>query len=142
MIYITFKSEDSVFCIASSDVLEIVRMVKVTPIPSESGKISGLINYRGETVPVLDMCKYIKNHSKVYETENIIIIASYDNQKVAFVADDIQDIIDSEDSTVENHNILESDFFNRSLRKGNLIYPIVNIKKIINDVKNSLNLIS
>lgn len=141
MIFITFKSDESLFCIESKDVTEIVRMVKISPMPSESGKISGLISYRGETIPVLEVSRYIKSSSKVYQPENVIIVVHYNNYKVALLADDLQDILDSDDAHIENHSLLSSDFFDRSIKKGNLIYPVLNLKKVINDVSESMKLV-
>ncbi len=142
MIFITFKSDDALFCIESKDVIEIVRMVKITALPSESGKVSGLVNYRGETLPVLEVSKYIKNNTKTYQTENVIIVSHYNNYKVALLADDLQDILDLDNSEIENHSILNSDFFNRSVKKGNVIYPILNMKKVVNDVSQSMKAIN
>lgn len=140
MLFILFKSLNSIFCIESSYTLEISRMVNITPLPSESGKINALINYRGKTIPVLDICKYLENGQADYNSDSVLIIVEHKNQTVALLADDIVDMFNAEAEKVQAYNSLDNDYFKSALQLGSNIIPILNPKKLIMDVLESIEI--
>ena len=52
--YITFKVDEKQYAIDISHVLEIIGLHKVTQIPKTPKYIQGIINLRGEIVPIMD----------------------------------------------------------------------------------------
>ncbi|MBC7473974.1 MAG: chemotaxis protein CheW [Candidatus Sericytochromatia bacterium] len=140
MLFVLFKSLDSIFSIEANHTLEISRMVNITSLPSESGKINALVNYRGRTIPVLDVCKYLENGQAQYNNESVIIIIEYKNQAVGLLAHDVIDMITVEATKVQEYKVLNSDYFNSAIQIGSTIVPILNPKKILLDVVDSMEL--
>ncbi len=140
MLFVLFKSLDSIFSVEASHTLEISRMVNITSLPSESGKINALVNYRGRTIPVLDVCKYLGNGEAQYNDESVIIIIEYKNQAVGLLTHDVIDMITVEESKIQEYKVLNSDYFNSAIQLGSTIVPILNPKKILLDVVDSMEL--
>ncbi|MFN8576411.1 MAG: chemotaxis protein CheW, partial [Candidatus Sericytochromatia bacterium] len=99
MIFITFISNEVIFCIESKHITEIVRMVKINP--SDSDKISGFLDYRGDIIPVIESSKYIRNTSKTYQIDNIIAICDFNSKKIAILTDDLKETLEVKDFSLE-----------------------------------------
>lgn len=51
---LTFRVDGVEHALAVRDVLEVVRMVALTPLPDGPPWLGGVLNYRGRVIPVLD----------------------------------------------------------------------------------------
>lgn len=51
---VTFRLAGQEFAVPVGDVIEVVRMVAVTPLPDGVPWVVGVLNYRGRVVPVVD----------------------------------------------------------------------------------------
>ena len=56
MQYVKFNLDEFRYVMSISDVVEIIPYVKLTPLPNLPGYLAGLCNYRGISVPVIDLC--------------------------------------------------------------------------------------
>ena len=57
MQYIKFNLDDFRYLLSISDVVEIIPYIKLTGIPGAPEYLAGLCNYRGVSVPVIDLCR-------------------------------------------------------------------------------------
>lgn len=57
MSLVSFKIADELYGIDIMDVVEIIKMTEITPIPNSPSFIDGVINLRGEIIPVVDLKK-------------------------------------------------------------------------------------
>lgn len=55
MLFLMFKIGDERYAIKAEKVVEVVGLVNFTNIPQTPGYISGLMNYRGDVLPVIDL---------------------------------------------------------------------------------------
>lgn len=53
--FLTFYLEDEVYGVHIADVKEIIAMMKTTPVPKTPKFIQGVMNLRGNIIPVVDM---------------------------------------------------------------------------------------
>ena len=67
-------------------------------MPNNPDFIEGVINHRGEIVPVLDLKKRFRLGNADYDRESRFIVAEVGEKKVAFVVDEVTEIlrVDSE----------------------------------------------
>ena len=63
MLMLLFQLGNSRYAVPAREVVEIASMVKLEPIPMAPDYIAGLFNYRGQHVPVLDLCQLINNQA-------------------------------------------------------------------------------
>lgn len=63
MLMLLFQLGNGRYAVPAREVLEIASMVEVEPLPKAPDYITGLFNYHGQHVPVLDLCKLISNQS-------------------------------------------------------------------------------
>ena len=61
MLMLLFKLGNSRYAIPAREVIEVAAMVNLETLPKAPNYIAGLFNYRGQHVPVLDLCRLINN---------------------------------------------------------------------------------
>lgn len=67
-----FKIADSLYCVSSRHVISISTMPKYNPVPGAAEGVSGIIKFRGEVVPVVDMRMIFDIPTLQHEYENFV----------------------------------------------------------------------
>lgn len=91
---IVFELEDQRYALYLHAVHRIIRIVDITPLPEVSDFILGLINIRGQIVPVFDVRKRFDLPVRDTNLNDRIIIAQTKKRTVALVADRVQGVIE------------------------------------------------
>ncbi len=103
--YLTFKLEDEVFALDISEVREVLDFTTVTKVPRTPEFMRGVINLRGNVVPVVDMrLKFgMSRTEKTVNTCIIIVEISIEGEKAVLgaLADSVQEVIDLEPEQIE-----------------------------------------
>ncbi|NOX76186.1 MAG: purine-binding chemotaxis protein CheW [Gammaproteobacteria bacterium] len=64
MLFLRFNLGESRYALATHDVVEIVPGIRLTKLPTAPDYVAGLFNYRGRSVPVIDVsCLLLKKNS-------------------------------------------------------------------------------
>jgi purine-binding chemotaxis protein CheW len=96
--YLTFVLDQEYFAVNVKKVLEVLEEHYITPVPKAPEHILGIINFRGEIVPVVDTrLKFnmpalegdVKNYAIIFE-----IGTGQDKFSIAATADAVKDVIE------------------------------------------------
>ena len=92
--YMTFILGSMRYAIELPSIREILTYPKlITILPNTSEYIKGLINLRGQVVPILDIRIKFTNTEAVYNEETIVIaVTTNDDRLIGLVVDKIEDI--------------------------------------------------
>lgn len=77
MMYILFSIGDDRYALDSSHVVEVVPRVELWPVPKAPPYVAGLFRYRGQLVPVLDLCQLMKNQPCPVRLSTRILLVHY-----------------------------------------------------------------
>ncbi|MGD0282634.1 MAG: chemotaxis protein CheW [Dissulfurispiraceae bacterium] len=103
--YLTFKLEDEVFALDISKVREVLDFTTVTKVPRTPEFMRGVINLRGNVVPVVDMrLKFgLPKTEKTVNTCIIIAEVSIEGETAVLgaLADSVQEVVDLEPEQIE-----------------------------------------
>ena len=103
--YLTFKLEDEVFALDISKVREVLDFTTVTKVPRTPEFMRGVINLRGNVVPVVDMrLKFgMTKTEKTVNTCIIIVEISIEGESAVLgaLADSVQEVVDLEPEQIE-----------------------------------------
>lgn len=103
--YLTFKLEDEIFALDISKVREVLDFTTVTKVPRTPEFMRGVINLRGNVVPVVDMrLKFgMSMTEKTVNTCIIITEIDIEGEKTVLgaLADSVQEVIDLEPDQIE-----------------------------------------
>jgi purine-binding chemotaxis protein CheW len=89
--FVIFKIGEEIFGVEVFKVVEILSPQKVYSIPELPDFLAGVINVRGEIIPLLDLRKRFGVQSS--DEEGHIIMVKYDNEKIAILVEEIKDIV-------------------------------------------------
>ncbi len=96
---LSFYIENELFGIPLKEVLEVLKTVEPVPVPFSSSAIRGIINVRGEIIPVLDLKRIIGLSGA--NVENRIIILDSQKGKVGILVDNVYGVIRLDEEKLE-----------------------------------------
>lgn len=89
--YLTFQTDNLMFGIEAEGVIEIITNYPVTKVPMVPEYVRGIINLRGQTIPIIDMRLRLGLMS--VDTDCIIVLNVNDMQ-IGILVDTVKQIID------------------------------------------------
>ena len=103
--YLTFKLGEEVFAIEVSKVREVLDFTTITKIPRTPDFMSGVINLRGNVVPVVDLrlCFEMSKTEKTVNTCIVVMEMSIEGEAtvIGALADSVEEVIDLEPEHIQ-----------------------------------------
>ncbi|NLA26446.1 MAG: chemotaxis protein CheW [Firmicutes bacterium] len=90
---VAFMLNNEEFACNINDVREVLKMVKVTPLPQSLKFIEGVINLRGEVIPVIDLRKRFNLPEIDYSERSRIIIVEVASSQVGLIVDEVSEVL-------------------------------------------------
>jgi purine-binding chemotaxis protein CheW len=95
-----FEIDDQRFALRAEAVVEVVRAVEITPLAGAPGVVLGIIDLRGQIVPVFDLRKRFGRAQREVDPADHFIIARAARRTVALHVDHARDLIDVDASAI------------------------------------------
>lgn len=89
--YLTFQTDNLMFGIEAESVIEIITNYPVTKVPMVPDYVRGIINLRGQTIPLIDMRLRL---SLMPENTDCIIVLNVNEMQIGILVDMVKQIID------------------------------------------------
>lgn len=103
--YLTFKLGEEVFATDVAKVREVLDFTTITKIPRTPDFMSGVINLRGNVVPVVDLrlCFEMSKTEKTVNTCVVVVEMLLDGEAtvIGALADSVEEVIDLEPEQIE-----------------------------------------
>lgn len=103
--YLTFKLGEEVFATDVAKVREVLDFTTITKIPRTPDFMSGVINLRGNVVPVVDLrlCFEMSKTEKTVNTCVVVVEMLLDGEPtvIGALADSVEEVIDLEPDQIE-----------------------------------------
>lgn len=97
--FLTFVIEDEEYGVEIANVKEIITMCAITKVPHTESYLKGIINLRGEIIPVIDVRERFLKPSKEYDGLTCIIVIEYKDYSMGLIVDKVEEVMYiSEDS--------------------------------------------
>ena len=77
MLLLLFEIGNGRYALETNRIIEIVPLVNLKKIPTTPAYVAGLMNYRGEGIPVVDLCQLVESSPFEDLLSTRIIIVSY-----------------------------------------------------------------
>lgn len=116
--YIIFMLNNEEYGIEISYAREIIRFPsQITLIPNMPSHVEGVINLRGNVIPVIDLKKKFEfaKSDKPIEGSRLLII-DFQTTVIAVIVDDVTEIINIQEDTIENMNVMMSNIGQNNLK--------------------------
>ena len=135
--YLTFLIDKQFYAFHINDVVEIIEMMDITPVPEFPDYAKGIINLRGVLIPIIDVrLRFCKNELD-YNERTCIIILNLKGIQVGFIVDTVDEVVDIDKANISGVPKI-SDKKTREYIEGvgkltNKIVMLLNAQKMLND---------
>lgn len=146
-VYLSFYIDEELFGINVSKVLEVLQHRIVTEVPKSPYYIMGIINFRGEVVPVLDT--RIRFNLPQRNEKDSFVIAVLDLVKndepfrIGAIVDRVRDVITIDDKDIKPVPPIDSkfntEFLKGIIRYGDKFMLLIDIDKVFDETIQSNN---
>lgn len=99
--FATFVVGDQLFGVEVEAVQEVMRYQPVTPVPLSAPAVAGLINLRGQVIPVVDVRQRLAPWSRVVAERQVNVVVRTDQGPVSLLVDRIGAVVDALDDDFE-----------------------------------------
>jgi len=100
--YCTFLLGDFFFGVEVGKVQEVISYQEMTRAPQTSAFVRGLINLRGQIVTAIDLRRLLEIGAASMQEKPMNIVICTDDGAVSFLVDEIEDIIEVDESSFEH----------------------------------------
>lgn len=137
--YLTFALGAEEFGLEILTVREIIGYISVTPVPRTPHYVKGVINLRGQVIPVMDLrLKFDMEASDVTDQTCIIVIETTQGQKevsVGIVVDRVQEVLDIDGSDIDPppqfSGSVSTDFILGIAKVGSAVKILLDIDQVL-----------
>jgi purine-binding chemotaxis protein CheW len=137
--YLTFILDGEEYGVPILKVNGIQGWEKTTPIPNSPDFVKGIINLRGEIVPIIDLRKRFGLEEKAFDTHTVVIVVRVEQEDikrtVGLVVDGVADVHDINPESLHNTpdfgDKINNDFIHGLGMIGEKMVILLEIDKLI-----------
>ena len=134
---VTFALGPEEYGIDIAQVQEINRMVEITHVPRTAGYMEGVINLRGQLIPVIDL-RMRFNMPRVGTTRNSrIIVVEVAPQRVGLIVDSVSEVVripvNQIEPTPDMVSIAHAEFLGGVGKLGDRLIILLNVDPVIRE---------
>ena len=131
--YIILKFDNEQYGIDITYIDNIVRLQKITRVPHAQPYFLGIINLRGEVVPVMSVRKKMGLEDDVLtNASRIIILKLEENASLGVIVDEVREVVNlSEDEIEKSTN--KGKFINGIGKHGDDLISLLEINSVVDD---------
>ncbi|HOV26867.1 MAG TPA: chemotaxis protein CheW [Pseudobacteroides sp.] len=134
--FVVFVLSDEEYGLDIQMVNTIEKMIPITRVPKTPSFIKGVINLRGDIVPIMDL-KERFGLPKTEETEETrIIIVKYEDIQIGIIVDEVKEVIYINEEQIESTTSLAKEGLMENVlgagKVDNRVITLLNIEKLVN----------
>jgi purine-binding chemotaxis protein CheW len=141
--YLTFALEPEEYGLEILKVREIIGLMDITAVPQTPAHIKGVINLRGQVIPVVDLrARFGMETSEITEQTCIIVVETSQgdrNFSTGIVVDHVQEVLDIAGENIEEApqfgSSVNTDFILGMGKVGKSVKILLDIDKALEDVE-------
>ena len=134
---VTFKVGDEEYALEISNIESVVEMLPITKVPDAPYGVEGVINLRGEVMPVIDGRKKLGSDANETDKAKVIII-NLDGKKYGFIVDEVREVLDVNESEIEDVKEImtnvNSKYVDKIIKKGERLIVLLKPNMVSEDI--------
>lgn len=136
--YFTFEVDHQYFAVPIDVVNRIIGIQEITNIPKQQNYLIGVINLRGQIVPIVDFRLRMSFEATEYNERTTIIITEKDNILIGYIVDDVNEVLAIDESKIsvlsDKKNTLANELVRGFYKTNDKIIKILDFANIIENV--------
>jgi len=138
MLFLQFTIEKNRYLVDVKDIVEIVPFANLKQIPKAPPYVAGLLNYRGNTIPVVDICYLMNDKLCELKLSSRIAVVNYKNDIgeqicIGLLMEHLTETVRFDESSFSDSgvNLKDNPYLGKVIIDNNCIVHWVDIRKII-----------
>lgn len=136
--YLLFEVDEE-YALELDTVLEIIELCDITRVPEAPDYVSGIINLRGNVVPVIDVRKRFRKPYREGVVARCIIICNVADNRLGLVVDNVIDLIEIEPEKLQDPPQLGSNYIHVFVKNIGLSVSDPDCMRLIVDTDKLVN---
>ncbi|ARU49704.1 purine-binding chemotaxis protein CheW [Sulfurospirillum diekertiae] len=140
--FLTFYLEEEIYGVKISDVKEIIAMMKTTPVPKTPRFIKGVMNLRGNIIPVVDMRVKFDMPEVEPQMYTAIVIITIEGKNIGFIVDKVEEVVNVDDENIspppEFGSNIDTRFIENMAKQKNKVVMILDLVALFGEEELSL----
>lgn len=133
--YVLFKLANENYGLDILNVETIEKVMDITRVPNVAHYVEGVINLRGEVVPVINLRKRFEFPDISRNDDTRIIIVSFDDILVGLLVDSSSEVLQLSNEELDDvpkiSSNLENEYIKSIGKSNNRIIMLLNLKKVL-----------
>ena len=129
--FLTFIIDNEEYGVEIAKIREIISICKITKVPESPTYVEGIINLRGDIVPVINVRRRFNKPWKEYDALTCIVVIEYSNYKIGLIVDNVNEVVYIHEENILPPPSSKINYYNQFIR---------NIGRVEEDVKLLLDL--
>ncbi len=133
--YVSFTLGSGRYCVPVDEVLQILRYENLMEIPKAPPFVDGVINLRGDVVPVVNLRERLAVAKEAEAKKPRIIVTQVEGRTYGLAVDEVREVVEIDDAAV--HEDPSSPFAARSqfirgiARRGDSLYMVLDLPGVL-----------
>jgi chemotaxis-related protein WspB len=103
MLFLLFRLENDRYALPAAAIAQVLPLVTIKKIPHAHRGVAGIFNYRGESVPVIDLSQLALGRSAIWSLTTRIVLVRYvdgrgEERKLGLIAERATEMLRCEES--------------------------------------------
>lgn len=130
---VVFELEKQNYAIPILEIQEIIRMVNITPVPKTNAFLEGVVNLRGNIIPVVNLRKRLGMSDQEHSNETRIIVVEFNGENIGVIVDKVLEVGRYNESEIEPPHVAGEnvEFLRGVIKKDKNLWLLLNLEKLL-----------
>lgn len=136
--YIMLRFDSEHYGIDITFIDNIVRLQPITRVPHTQPYFLGVINLRGEIIPVMSLRKKFDLPDKENTNASRILILKVEGNKIGILVDEVREVVTLSDDNIEKVSAEDADtrvYLTGIGKHNNILISLLNVNAMISDIE-------
>ena len=134
--YLTFEIDDEDYGVSISDIKEIISVCPITMVPETPSYVEGIINLRGDIIPVIDVRKRFGKLPREYDSQTCIVVIEHNPFTIGLIVDSVKEVMYIDSANVLPPPSAKLNHYNQFVRNigrvGDGVKLLLDLEKFLN----------
>lgn len=133
--FLVFRCGTGLYGVDLLKIHEILKPLPVTRLPNVDPEVLGVINLRGNIIPVLDVLKTLRNEYTELSSTSRIIVCSVNERSMGLLVDAVAEVVALNEASIEGAELrgFSQDYLSGVGRTKEFIFLIFNLPLLFRD---------
>jgi len=132
---LTFNVDNETYGFEIKYVRQIIGLQEITPVPEQPRYIKGIINLRGQIIPIMDIRLKFQKEEKDYDDRTCIIVLDVEELSIGVIVDRVSEVIEIDDANITDAPEFDQEISDRYIRGigkiGEKVVILLDCKQLI-----------